>query len=100
LNARARHNGSVRREDWAEYWRDPRRPVEAMRAHFTRHVFRPHSHDAYSFGVTEYGAQRFSCRGEEHVSAEGMVMALNPDDPHDGRSAVELGFTYGRTSWP
>ncbi|MGP4114090.1 AraC family ligand binding domain-containing protein [Streptomyces sp. 4N509B] len=65
-----------------------------MRAHFTRHVFRPHSHDAYLFGVTESGAQRFRCRGAEHVSSAGMVMALNADEPHDGSAAVAPGFTY------
>ena len=80
--------------DWARYWRDPDRPLEAMHAHFVRHVFHPHSHDAYSFAVTETGAQRFTCRGAGHTSAAGMVMAFNPDDPHDGESAVELGFTY------
>ncbi|WP_461038025.1 AraC family ligand binding domain-containing protein, partial [Streptomyces mayteni] len=65
-----------------------------MRAHFTRHVFHRHSHDAYSFAVTESGAQRFTCRGAGHTSAAGMVMAFNPDDPHDGQSAFESGFTY------
>ncbi|MEV7382949.1 AraC family transcriptional regulator [Streptomyces lydicus] len=80
--------------DWVRYWRDPDRPLEAMHAHFVRHVFAPHSHDAYSFAVTETGAQRFTCRGAGHTSAAGMVMAFNPDDPHDGEAAAELGFTY------
>ncbi|MDJ1130665.1 AraC family transcriptional regulator [Streptomyces iconiensis] len=80
--------------DWARYWRAPDQPLEAMRAHFTGHVFHRHSHDAYSFAVTESGAQRFRCRGSDHTSGEGMVMAFNPDDPHDGESAVEHGFTY------
>ncbi|MFJ9408294.1 AraC family ligand binding domain-containing protein [Streptomyces sp. NPDC101393] len=87
----ADHAGSG---DWARYWRDPDRPLEAMHAHFERHVFHPHSHDAYSFAVTESGAQRFTCRGAGHTSAAGMVMAFNPDDPHDGESASEPGFTY------
>ncbi|UNS96840.1 AraC family transcriptional regulator [Streptomyces tubbatahanensis] len=80
--------------DWVRYWRAPGQPVEAMRAHFTGHVFHRHSHDAYSFAVTETGAQRFHCRGGRHTSGAGMVMAFNPDDPHDGESAVEQGFTY------
>ncbi|WP_369202301.1 AraC family ligand binding domain-containing protein [Streptomyces sp. PU-14G] len=80
--------------DWVRYWRAPDQPVEAMRAHFTGHVFHRHSHDAYSFAVTETGAQRFHCRGGRHTSGAGMVMAFNPDDPHDGESAVEQGFTY------
>lgn len=80
--------------DWAHYWRDPERPLEAMRAHFVQHVFHRHSHDAYSFAVTESGAQRFRCRGGDHTSGAGMVMAFNPDDPHDGQAAAEAGFTY------
>ncbi|AJT67363.3 hypothetical protein T261_5747 [Streptomyces lydicus] len=89
-----RERGGTGGGDWARYWRDPERPLEAMHAHFVRHVFHPHSHDAYSFAVTEAGAQRFTCRGAGHTSAAGMVMAFNPDDPHDGESAVDLGFTY------
>ncbi|MBX6382680.1 MAG: AraC family transcriptional regulator [Microbispora sp.] len=65
-----------------------------MYAHFTRHVYHRHSHETYSFGVTEEGSQAFICRGAAHTSAAGMVMAFNPDDPHDGHSADALGFTY------
>jgi AraC-like DNA-binding protein len=80
--------------DWAHYWRSPDQPVEAMHAHFERHVYHRHSHDTYSFGVTDTGAQAFACRGGAHVSAAGMVMAFNPGDPHDGRAAGPAGFTY------
>ena len=79
---------------WAEYWRDDTRGLEAMHARFRDHVYAPHSHDAYSFGVTDAGAQQFHCRGELHTSAAGMVMVLNPDDPHDGRAAADLGYHY------
>ena len=65
-----------------------------MHAHFERHVYHRHSHETYSFGVTEDGAQSFTCRGSAHTSAAGMVMAFNPDDPHDGHACDELGFTY------
>src|SRR3954453_18821722 len=81
-------------EDWARYWRSPDLPVEAMHAHFARHVYHRHSHETYSFGVTESGAQTFTCRGGSYTSATGMVMAFNPDDPHDGHATDELGFTY------
>jgi AraC-like DNA-binding protein len=65
-----------------------------MHAHFERHVYHRHSHESYSFGVTESGAQSFTCRGGSYTSATGMVMAFNPDDPHDGHATDELGFTY------
>jgi len=81
-------------DDWSRYWRSPDEPLEAMYAHFKRHVYHRHSHDGYSFGVTEDGAQSFRCRGGGHTSVTGMVMAFNPDDPHDGHAADALGFTY------
>ncbi|TNC20699.1 AraC family transcriptional regulator [Amycolatopsis alkalitolerans] len=65
-----------------------------MHAHFERHVYHRHSHETYSFGVTESGAQAFTCRGAARTSAAGMVMAFNPDEPHDGQAALPAGFTY------
>src|SRR3984957_733674 len=87
--------------DWARYWRADGVPVEAMHAHFTSHVYHRHSHESYSFGVTEAGAQAFTCRRGRHVSGAGMVMAFNPDDPHDGHAAGGGGFTYRMVHvWP
>ncbi|MGH3201214.1 MAG: AraC family ligand binding domain-containing protein [Streptosporangiaceae bacterium] len=87
--------------DWAQYWRADALPVEAMHAHFTSHVYHRHSHESYSFGVTETGAQAFTCRHARHVSSPGMVMAFNPDDPHDGHAATDGGFTYRMVHiWP
>jgi AraC-like DNA-binding protein len=87
--------------DWVQYWRADAIPVEAMRAHFTTHVYHRHSHESYSFGVTEIGAQAFRCRDGRHVSGPGMVMLFNPDDPHDGHSADGDGFTYRMVHiWP
>lgn len=87
--------------DWARYWRIGSAPVEAMHAHFARHVYHRHSHESYSFGVTESGAQAFSCRRARHVSGPGLVMAFNPDDPHDGHPGDEGGFTYRMVHvWP
>jgi AraC-like DNA-binding protein len=80
--------------EWVRYHRSDLVPLEAMYARFERHVYHRHSHDTYSFGVTESGAQRFACRGAWHTSAAGMVMTFNPDDPHDGRAAGADGFTY------
>jgi AraC-like DNA-binding protein len=87
--------------DWARYWRADEVPVEAMHAHFSAHVYHRHSHESYSFGVTETGAQAFTCRHGRHVSGRGMVMAFNPDDPHDGHAADGDGFTYRMVHiWP
>ncbi|MEU9856252.1 AraC family transcriptional regulator [Streptomyces sp. NPDC047974] len=78
----------------AAYWRVPGLALEALDARFERYAYPMHAHDTYSFGVTDHGAQSFVCRGGRHVSAAGLVMAFNPDDPHDGRSAVHDGYRY------
>jgi AraC-like DNA-binding protein len=80
--------------EWVRYWQSPDRPLEAMQAHFHHHAYHRHSHETYSFGVTEAGSQSFTCRGAGHTSTAGMVMAFNPDDPHDGRATNASGFTY------
>ncbi len=99
-----RENGMVTADmatgDWARYWRAADPPLEAMHAHFERHVYHRHSHDSYSLGVTDVGAQSFTCRGAAHTSAAGMVMAFNPDDPHDGQATDGFGFTYRMTNRP
>ncbi|MEV0231971.1 AraC family transcriptional regulator [Nonomuraea sp. NPDC050786] len=81
-------------QEWASYWRSAEMPLEAMYARFLRHRYHRHSHETYSFGVTELGAQTFTCRGAGHTSAAGMVMAFNPDEVHDGHAVDEFGFTY------
>lgn len=85
---------NARAGEWARYRRAPELGGEAMAAHFVAHVYHRHSHDTYSFGVTEDGAQAFRCRGAAHVSTAGQVMAFNPDDPHDGHAGEPAGFTY------
>lgn len=81
-------------QEWARYWRSTSQPLEAMHAHFRGHAYHRHSHETYSFGLTEQGAQAFDCRGAARTRAAGMVMAFNPDEPHDGHVAVAAGFTY------
>ncbi|WEB45414.1 AraC family ligand binding domain-containing protein [Streptomyces yunnanensis] len=78
----------------AAYWRVPGLAPEALDARFERYAYPMHAHDTYSFGVTDDGAQSFVCRGGRHVSAAGLAMAFNPDDPHDGQSAVRDGYRY------
>src|ERR1700756_789679 len=80
--------------DWTEYATVPEAGVELLRARMRRHVYERHAHDGFAIGVTEWGVQAFRCRGETHASTAGMVMAFNPDDPHDGHAGDEHGFAY------
>jgi AraC-like DNA-binding protein len=83
-----------KKDEWVRYWCSPDAGIEAMHARFREHTYHLHSHETYSFGVTESGAQSFTCRGAAHTSAAGMVMAFNPDDPHDGQAVDRAGFAY------
>jgi AraC-like DNA-binding protein len=80
--------------DWTQFASARAFGAELLRAHFVRHVYERHSHDAYAIGVTESGVQAFTCRGVRHASTAGMVMVFNPDEPHDGRAGIPEGFTY------
>ncbi|WP_308042273.1 AraC family transcriptional regulator [Streptomyces sp. 8L] len=78
----------------AAYWRVGGLPLEAMQARFQDFAYPTHSHDTYSFGVTDEGAQSFVCRGQRCTSARGRVMAFNPDEPHDGHAEGGNGYRY------
>ena len=68
--------------------------VELLEAHFERHVYDRHMHDAYAIGITLRGVQRFWCRGATHDSTPGHVIVINPGDVHDGRSGSAGGYAY------
>jgi AraC-like DNA-binding protein len=84
----------LQNSDWATYAAAGAFGVELLHAHFEHYVYERHSHEGYAIGVTETGVQAFHCRGALHASAAGMIMAFNPDEPHDGRPGVPEGFTY------
>jgi len=84
----------LRDSDWANYAAAGAFGVELLHAHFVRHVYERHSHEGYAIGVTETGVQAFHCRGALHASTAGMIMAFNPDEPHDGHAGIPEGFTY------
>jgi AraC-like DNA-binding protein len=68
--------------------------VELLRAWFGGRGFTKHRHDTYAIGVTEAGVQTFDYRGRVERSTPGQVVALHPDEMHDGRAGTEAGFGY------
>ncbi|HET9470778.1 MAG TPA: AraC family transcriptional regulator, partial [Usitatibacter sp.] len=53
-----------------------------------------HRHDPYAIGLTDSGVQVFDYRGSVHTSLPGDVVALYPDELHDGRAGAADGFGY------
>lgn len=44
-----------------KFWRASRwHELECLRAEFVRHVYAPHTHDTYAFGVIEQGTEFFA----------------------------------------
>lgn len=72
----------------------PRGGVELFRAWFAGEAYRKHRHDTYAIGVTDRGVQVFDYRGSVHTSLPGQVVALYPDEVHDGRGGTGEGFGY------
>jgi len=68
--------------------------LELLTAHYYAHEFAPHVHEGYAIALIEQGAERFRCRGGEHIATPGTVAVVNPDEVHTGSRATELGWSY------
>ena len=76
------------------FWREARfDDLECLTARFYRHAYTPHVHDTFAIGVIESGAEAFRYRGARHVAPRGSLVAVNPDELHDGCPAGD-GFAY------
>jgi len=85
---------SERPADSVSFWRERRfDDLECLKARFTRHSYAPHVHDTFALGVILGGAEAFRYRGARHVAPAGSVVAVNPDELHDGATAGE-SFAY------
>lgn len=67
---------------------------ERIEAFFTGHAYDPHRHDTYALGYTLAGVQAFNYRGARQQSVSGHVIALHPDEVHDGEAGAAEGFAY------
>jgi AraC-like DNA-binding protein len=78
-------------------WIDSTGPVEGIEffsACLAGEAYQKHRHDTYAIGVTDSGVQVFDYRGSVHTSTPGQVVALYPDEVHDGRAGTADGFGY------
>lgn len=80
--------------DAVRFWRERRfDDLECLKARFFRHVYAPHVHDTFAIGVILEGAELFRYRGVSHVAPAGSLVAVNPDELHDGQPC-EAGYAY------
>ncbi|MBW3695574.1 AraC family transcriptional regulator [Vibrio sp. T187] len=68
--------------------------IEVLEAKYEKQNFSRHSHEGYTIGVIEKGAQRFFRTGGNHIAPEDSIILVNADEVHNGHSASEGGWEY------
>ncbi|WP_419810228.1 AraC family ligand binding domain-containing protein [Bacterioplanoides sp.] len=68
--------------------------LELLEARFENHTFTRHTHESYTIGVIEDGAQGFYRTGDNHVAPAGTVILVNADEVHSGHSETQGGWAY------
>lgn len=68
--------------------------IEMLDAKYHYQNFSRHSHEGFTFGVIENGAQEFYRTGANHVAPQGSIIIVNADEVHTGHSATEGGWSY------
>ncbi|MGF1757680.1 AraC family transcriptional regulator [Photobacterium sagamiensis] len=68
--------------------------LEVLEAKYHHQNFSRHSHEGYTVGVIEQGAQRFYRTGGNHIAPESSIILVNADEIHNGHSATEGGWSY------
>jgi len=73
--------------------------IELLDANYHKQNFSRHSHEGYTIGVIESGAQRFFRTGGNHIAPQHSIILVNADEVHNGCSATENGWAY-RAMYP
>jgi len=68
--------------------------IDLLDADYHHQNFSRHSHEGYTIGVIENGAQQFYRTGGNHVAPQGSIILVNADEVHSGHSATEGGWSY------
>ncbi len=90
----AQDSGAGAGPDFVRFWRERRfDDLECLKARFSRHSYTPHVHDTFAVGVILAGAEAFRYRGARHIAPAGSLVAVNPDELHDGAPEGD-GFAY------
>jgi len=68
--------------------------VTVLQATMNDFSYDKHTHEEYSFGVTQAGRQDFFAGGAFHRSHPGNVIVFNPGEVHDGHSGSDDTLQY------
>jgi len=68
--------------------------LEVLDAKYTHQNFSRHSHEGFTIGVIQKGAQKFYRTGANHVAPQDSIILVNADQVHNGQSATDDGWEY------
>lgn len=68
--------------------------IDVLDASYHHQNFSRHSHEGYTVGVIEQGAQQFYRTGGNHIAPRDSIILVNADEVHNGHSATEGGWSY------
>lgn len=81
--------------EFAHFWQAANEPgLTFLHARFVTHEYGRHAHPEYAFGVIECGRQTFDTVRRPQFLDAGDIVALNPEEVHDGRSNHPEGYSY------
>ena len=68
--------------------------IELLDATYHKQNFSRHSHEGYTVGVIDAGAQKFFRDGSDHIAPQHSIILVNADEVHSGQSAAQNGWSY------
>jgi len=68
--------------------------IELLNARYKKQNFSRHSHEGFTLGVIQEGAQCFYRTGGNHIAPQDSIILVNADEVHNGHSAAENGWAY------
>lgn len=73
--------------------------LEMLAARYRDHAYALHTHPTYVFGVVVAGVEKLRIGRNSYLAPAGSLIAVNPEEPHDGEKGCAAGWTY-RTCYP
>ncbi|CAN7456422.1 AraC family transcriptional regulator [Mesorhizobium amorphae] len=73
--------------------------LEMLAARYRDHAYALHTHPTYVFGVVVGGVEKLRIGRRSHLAPAGSIIAVNPEEPHDGEKGCASGWAY-RTCYP
>lgn len=68
--------------------------LELLKASYQQQNFSRHTHEGYTVGVIESGAQQFYRTGGNHIAQQYSIILVNADQVHTGCAASQGGWSY------